>query len=86
MLWIKVDLTSVPEFQQEREFTKYVFDLAEKKEGDEYVQARYHGQSLGVVSEPRGYVAQIDWGKCRKCGNEDMTIKGLCRTCRGPLL
>lgn len=86
MYWIKVDLTKIPEFQREREFTSYVWDFVERKEGDEYDQARYHGQSLGVISEPRGFVAQIDWARCRKCGNEDLTVKGLCRKCRGPLL
>lgn len=86
MLWIKVDLTDVPEFRKEQEFTSYVWDLAERKKGQEYVQARYHGQSLGVISEPPGFVAQVDWARCRKCRNEDLTIKGLCRKCRGPLL
>lgn len=86
MLWIKVDLTQVPDFIKEREFTNYVWDLVERKEGEEYEQARYHGQSLGVISEPPGFVAQVDWAKCRKCRTEDLTIKGLCRTCRGPLL
>ena len=85
-MWIKVDLTSVPEFLQEKEFSSYVWDLAERREGEEYEQARYHGQSLGIVSEPRGFVAQIDWANCRRCGEEDLTIKGLCRKCRGPLL
>lgn len=86
MLWIKVDLTQVPDFIKEREFTSYVWNLVERKEGEEYEQARYHGQSLGVISEPPGFVAQVDWAKCRKCRREDLTIKGLCRTCRGPLL
>lgn len=86
MLWIKVDLTQVPDFIKEREFTSYVWNLVERKEGEEYEQARYHGQSLGVISEPPGFVAQVDWAKCRKCRTEDLTIKGLCRTCRGPLL
>jgi hypothetical protein len=86
VLWIKVDLNAIPEFQREREFTRYVWDFVERKEGDEYEQARYHNQSLGVISEPRGFVAQIDWAKCRKCAEQDLTVKGLCRKCRGPLL
>lgn len=86
MYWIKVDLTGVPEFEMERKFTAHVWELAERSEGHEYEQARYHGQSLGVMSEPPGFVAQLDWAPCRKCRNEDLTVKGLCRACRGPLL
>jgi hypothetical protein len=86
MLWIKVDLSEVPEFKKEQEFTTYVWELADRTRGQEYEQARYHGQSLGVISEPPGYVAQVDWARCRKCGNESLTVKGLCRRCRGPLL
>lgn len=86
MLWIKVDLTAFAEFQREREFSNYVWALAERREGEEYEAARYNGQSLGLISEPPGFVAQVDWAKCRKCRSEDLTIKGLCRECRGPLL
>lgn len=86
MYWIKVDLTDVPEFEKGRKFTTYVWELAERKEGPEYEQARYHGQALGVMSEPPGFIAQLDWAPCRQCRQEDLTIKGLCRNCRGPLL
>lgn len=86
MYWVKVDLSEVPDFLREREFTNYVWDLAERREGEEYIQARHKKQSLGVISEPPGFVAQVDWAKCRTCRNEDLTIKGLCRKCRGPLL
>lgn len=86
MFWIKVDLTDVPAHLRDREFTGYVWELAERRVGEEYEQARYHGQSLGVISEPPGYIAQVDWAKCRQCHKEDLTVKGLCRECRGPLL
>lgn len=86
MFWIKVDLTGVPEIEMERRFTEYVWELAEKAEGPEYEQARYHGQSLGIMSEPPGFVAQVDWATCRQCREQDLTVKGLCRNCRGPLL
>lgn len=86
MYWIKVDLTDVPEFDMERRFTAYVWDLAARREGHEYEQARYHGQALGIMSVPPGFVAQVDWALCRQCRQEDMTVKGLCRNCRGPLL
>lgn len=86
MFWIKVDLKNVPEHEMQREFTTYVWDLAERAEGPEYEQARFHGQSLGVISDPPGYVAQVDWAECRVCGIQDLTVKGLCHHCRGPLL
>lgn len=86
MYWVKVDLTKVADFARDQHFTNYVWDLVERKEGPEYEQARFNGQSLGVISEPPGYVAQVDWARCRKCKTEDLTVKGLCRNCRGPLI
>jgi hypothetical protein len=86
MYWVKVDLSNVPENEKPREFTSYVWELAQRVDGEEYEQARYHGQALGVISEPRGFVAQVDWARCRICGEEQLTVKGLCRGCRGPLL
>ena len=67
MYWVKVDLTQVAEFARDQHFVSYVWDLAERKQGPEYEQARFHKQSLGVISEPPGYVAQVDWASCRKC-------------------
>jgi hypothetical protein len=86
LYWVKVDLSGVPEDDKQREFTSYVWELAQRTEGEEYEQARFHGQALGVISEPRGFVAQVDWARCRICGEEQLTVKGLCRSCRGPLL
>lgn len=86
MYWVKVDLTSVPQSDMQREFTTYVWELAQRVDGEEYEQARFHGQALGVISEPPGFVAQVDWGKCTACHREKLTVKGLCRRCRGPLI
>ncbi|MGQ0680679.1 MAG: hypothetical protein ACT4OM_13685 [Actinomycetota bacterium] len=86
MYWVKVDLSEIPDIDKDREFTSYVWELARREEGPEYEQARFHGQSLGVISNPPGFVAQVDWGKCRVCRQPNMTVKGLCRKCRGPLL
>ena len=86
MYWVKVDLTAVPESEMLREFTSYVWELAQRVDGEEYEQARFHGEALGVISVPPGFVAQVDWGKCRVCRLEKLTVKGVCRKCRGPLL
>ena len=86
MYWVKIDLREVPDTERQREFTSYVWDLAQRVDGEEYEQARFHGQSLGVISEPRGFVAQVDWARCRVCGQEQLTVKGVCRKCRGPLI
>ena len=86
MYWVKVDLSGFPESERPREFTTYVWELAQRVDGEEYEQARYKGQSLGVISEPRGFVAQVDWGRCMVCRTEQLTVKGVCRKCRGPLI
>ena len=52
MYWVKVDLTKVADFARDQHFINYVWDLVERKEGEEYEQARFHGQSLGIISEP----------------------------------
>ena len=86
MHWVKVDLTEVAPEDQEREFTSFVWELTKQKEGEEYQQARFERKAVGVISNPPGFVAQVDWARCRVCRNEDLTVKGLCRKCRGPLL
>jgi hypothetical protein len=86
LYWVKIDLTSIPESEKYKEFTYSVWELAQRQEGPEYEQARFHGQALGVISEPPGFVAQVDWGKCRDCGGQQLIVKGLCRRCRGPLI
>lgn len=86
MYWVKVDLKNVPDIDRDREFISYVWQIARREDGEEYEQARFHGQSVGVISDPPGFVAQVDWGKCRTCGQKNLTVKGLCRKCRGPLL
>lgn len=86
MYWVKIDLKGVPEGERDREFILHVWELAKRDEGPEYEQARYNGQAVGIISEPPGFVAQVDWGKCRMCREDNLTVKGVCRKCRGPLL
>lgn len=86
MYWVKIDLKQVPDQDRDREFTLQVWELAQRVDGPEYEQARFEGQALGVISDPPGFVAQVDWAGCRICGAQSLTVKGLCRKCRGPLL
>lgn len=84
MQFIKVDMSGVPDAMRARTFSTYVWDLVERAEGPEYERARFGRESLALISEPPGFVAQVDWATCRSCGQDDLTVKGLCYKCRGP--
>jgi hypothetical protein len=86
LLFIKVDLSGIPEWEKSRRFTSLVWDLVERADGPEYEQARFQGQALALISEPPGFIAQIDWSTCRICNQEDLTVKGVCYRCRDPQL
>ena len=82
MLFIKVDLSKVPEWEKSRRFSSLVWELVERAEGPEYEQARFQRQAVALISEPPGFIAQIDWTNCRICGQEDLTVKGVCYRCK----
>jgi hypothetical protein len=81
VFWIRIDLTRVPEPRKAATYTSSVWDLARNSNGDAYEQARYRGQSLGLISDPPGFIAQIDWATCRNCGRTDLTVRALCYNC-----
>jgi hypothetical protein len=82
LLFIKVDLGDIPEWEKGRKFSSLVWELVERAEGPEYEQARFRGQGLALISEPPGFIAQIDWSTCRICHQEDLTVKGVCYRCK----
>ena len=82
MLFVKVDLSHIPEWEKSRRFSTLVWELVRRAEGPEYEQVRFQRQALALISEPPGFIAQIDWSTCRACGQEDLTVKGVCYRCK----
>jgi hypothetical protein len=82
LLFIKVDMSQIPEWEKSRRFSSMVWELVKRAEGPEYEQARFQGQGLALISEPPGFIAQIDWSTCSVCGQEDLTVKGVCYRCK----
>jgi hypothetical protein len=82
LLFVKLDLSHIPEWEKSRRFSTLVWELVRRAEGPEFEQVRFQRQALALISEPPGFIAQIDWSTCRVCGQEDLTVKGVCYRCK----